>query len=832
MRVLVLDEELPVPPDAGKRIRTLSLLSRLARKNEITFLAPGDLRRSSEAVETLRSVGLRVILVPVAGTSANANADGEAPDQGGIRFLSRLLLNMGERYPYSVVRHFSREVERAAVKAWSSGAYDLVHCEWTPFAPHLRQLGRAPAVIMCHNVESEIWGRQARYGSSYLARAYSFFQWRKMDRFEREAFRELGPAIVVSERDGQILRNRYGATVLGVVENGVDTDYFTPHPEGEQDGEVVFVGSMDWRPNQDAVNYLLDEIWPRLRVEHGGLHLTIVGRRPPRSLVERCARTSDVDCTGRVDDVRPYLERAALVVVPLRIGGGSRIKILEAMSAGKAVVATRVGAEGLEVEPGRHCIVADSPRQFADEVGALLVCRERRTRLGDEGRRLVTERYGWDRMAGHLHSMWEKALRQDHNGNRARRAPRSGGSGGRQSVRVSCRAAKMQGERVGAVSVMHLRASEFVGGPEKLILEQCNGDRAGRYQFIVTSFTARSNGDGNALLRAAAERGLSIASIQSRWRFDPSVVQQLARLIEKEVVDIICAHGYRARLTAYAARILTGRPVVAVCHGWTGEDAKVRIYETVDRRMLRYADHVVAVSRSMERQILGLGVEDERISVIPNSIELARRGAGQGNGRSGREGRRGLRADLGIGERIPLIISAGRLSPEKGHRFLLRAVPAVLEQIPEAHIAVLGEGPERGNLEAIAQELGIEGHLSFPGFRSDLDELWEEVDLFVLPSLSEGLPLVILEAMGAGVPCVATEVGGVPEVIRHRETGMVVPAGSPCALAHAILEVMSDLELRSRLGRGGRRLVRSRHAWSRNRELLGKVYERVLAKRR
>lgn len=825
MRVLVIDEELPSPPDTGKRIRTLSLLSRLAGQVEITLLAPGDPAGEQEAVDALVKAGIRVILVPLPA----AHAGGGDRRRDRMRFAAHLVRNLGERYPYSVVRHFSREMEHAVLRAWGSGEYDLLHCEWTPFASYLRCLEGAPAVIMCHNVESEIWRRQARFGGNLSARVYSFFQWRKMDHFEQQAFRVFGPAIAVSDRDARLLRTRYGATVLGTVENGVDTNYFTPRPGGERLGELVFVGSMDWRPNQDAVRFLLDEIWPTLTRHVPGIHLTLVGRRPPRWIIERCAREDGVECTGTVADVRPYMERASVIVVPLRIGGGSRIKILEAMSAGKAVVSTTVGAEGLDLTPGRHLLVADRPREFAAAVRDLLASREERERLGRGGRALAQRRYGWDEMARRLRLVWEEAARGGGRGRCAGR--RITGPEGERSARAEETAVdrerpELKGEE--RVHVLHLRASEFVGGPEKLIFGQCDDGASGRFRYTLASFTKPGDGNGSGLLHAAAERGLRTAALGTRGPFDPAVVGRLAQLIRETNVDIVSAHGYRARLVAYAAKLLTGTPVVAVCHGWTGEDRKVRLYEAVDRRVLRAADHVIAVSQSMRLKVLRLGIEEGRVTVVPNSIERLGRPPVPAAVRRPD----GLRAELGIERRAPLIVSAGRLSPEKGHRFLVSAAPFISTSAPEAHIVILGEGPERSSLIDLARRLAVADRVLFPGFRSDLALLWAEFDLFVLPSLSEGLPLVVLEAMAAGVPCVATRVGGVPEVIRHRETGVLVPPGSPQALGRAIVELVSDSGLRARVGASGRRFVAARHTWARNRRTVEQVYGEVLAHRR
>jgi glycosyltransferase involved in cell wall biosynthesis len=178
----------------------------------------------------------------------------------------------------------------------------------------------------------------------------------------------------------------------------VDLDYFSVLAQPDQTRHLVFTGSMDWRPNQDAARYFVNDIMPLLRGHRPDLDCTFVGRSPPADIV-RLAEVPGVHVTGTVPDVRPYVKRAAVHVVPLRVGGGSRLKILEALAMGRAVVSTSVGAEGLDVVHGRHVLLANNPRDFADSVLGLLENLDQRQRLAAEGRRLVEQRYGWDLLA-------------------------------------------------------------------------------------------------------------------------------------------------------------------------------------------------------------------------------------------------------------------------------------------------------------------------------------------------------------------------------------------------------------------------------------------------
>ena len=233
-------------------------------------------------------------------------------------------------------------------------------------------------------------------------------QHRRMLRYEGGALRRFDGILAVSDADRETFARLYPGAVkrpVQVVSTGVDTDYFAPSavdaPESAIRNELIFTGSMDWLPNEDAMLFFCRDILPLIRAEEPGVHLTIVGRTPTPA-VKKLADASGVTVTGRVDDVRPYIREAAVYIVPLRIGGGTRLKIFEAMAMGKAVVSTTVGAEGLPVTNGEHVVLADEPRAFAASVVGLMRDRESRARLEAAARALVVERYDWSAVAGEL----------------------------------------------------------------------------------------------------------------------------------------------------------------------------------------------------------------------------------------------------------------------------------------------------------------------------------------------------------------------------------------------------------------------------------------------
>jgi len=393
LNVLVIDEEVPWPLDSGKRIRVWNLITRVAGIHHLTFLCYG--RPDEVGVGELRRKGIRVETVA------------PLPELAGARLYWRLLLNLSSPYPYSVDKHYTARFRTRLLELLAGDRYDLLHCEWTPYARYLEP-SLVKSLVATHNVESQIWKRRAECAGNPAARLFFADQARKMARFEAAAARRTSAMTAVSTLDVEQLR-RWGAANCTLIENGVDLDLFRPADEAAERPELLFLGSLDWFPNRDALIYFLDEMFDEIRRRLPGVTLRIVGRRPPPELAQRLSSRDGVEMVGYVDDVRPHLMSAALVVVPLRVGGGSRIKILEALAAGKAVLSTSVGAEGIDIQDGENIAIADTPAAFSERAVRLLSDPEQRRRLGRNGRKLVEARYSWNTMASKLQAAWMQA---------------------------------------------------------------------------------------------------------------------------------------------------------------------------------------------------------------------------------------------------------------------------------------------------------------------------------------------------------------------------------------------------------------------------------------
>lgn len=399
LNIVVVDEELPYPPNSGKRIRTLNLLLGLARWHNLTYLCHrnADPNEARLAQRYLESHGIKPLMV-----------ERSVPSKTGIGFYWRLLANLASPLPYSVQTHVSRALQDRVRQLDHEAQVDLWMCEWTPYAQSVLGLVEGPVVVMAHNVESLIWKRLWENEENWAKRWYIKQQWAKYATFERRVFSRADLTITVSDSDARLAREEYVARQVAVVENGVDIDYFRPGSTSRNPEEILFLGSLDWRANLDAVTWLLDEIFPRVIQQAPEAHLSIVGRKPPQWLMERIDNTPCAALYADVPDVRPFLQRCGVMAVPLRIGGGSRLKILEALASECPVVSTPVGAEGLHLISGVHYRAATDSAQLAEALVRTIHDRVSARKMAREGRQLVVEQYDWSRLAMHL----ERTLHQ------------------------------------------------------------------------------------------------------------------------------------------------------------------------------------------------------------------------------------------------------------------------------------------------------------------------------------------------------------------------------------------------------------------------------------
>jgi glycosyltransferase involved in cell wall biosynthesis len=322
--------------------------------------------------------------------------------------------------PDMALRLASDEYAHKLARCLAREAFDVVHVEGIEMAPYIdtvRRAGTRPLIVFDdHNCEYLLQKRafftDLRIPARWPGAAYSFVQWLRLRRYEAQACRRADRVVAVSEADAAALHRLVSGVQVTVAPNGIDTRAYRPEipnpkPQG-QSCELVFTGTMDFRPNVDAVLWFAQEVLPRVRAQVPDVRFLAVGQRPHRRL-DVLRGDPAVTMTGFVEDTRPYITDAAVYVVPLRMGGGTRFKILEAMAMGKPVVSTRLGAEGFPVTHGQELLLADEPEEFAAAVVLLLNSLESREALGRAGRAFVEEGYDWRAIVPLVEEVYESS---------------------------------------------------------------------------------------------------------------------------------------------------------------------------------------------------------------------------------------------------------------------------------------------------------------------------------------------------------------------------------------------------------------------------------------
>ncbi|HEX30312.1 TPA: glycosyltransferase [Candidatus Poribacteria bacterium] len=387
MRVLILSPFIPLPATEGGRIRVINLLKHLSPACHVTLLAPKTFNSTPRDEQIIRDMGVDLV---VAGDMPHLSI-------GSIR-------SMADGYPIPLAKYRIKALAERFRRLIEEEKFDVVQFEMLhagQYLPVLRRSplnGDTPSILIQHNIDSIVWTRLYRNASSSLRKLGAFIQSLEFRRIERRLCPMFDLCVCMSERDAERLRWIAPDVRVEIVPNGVDLEYFQPREDEVRWNRIVYVGSMDWYPNEDAVLYFHEHIWPIIRREIPEAEFYIVGQYPsPR--VKALDSVDGVHVTGLVDDIRPYVASAAVFIVPLRIGGGTRLKILEALAMGKAVVSSGIGCEGLDLTDGEDLIVADGPEEFAGWVIRLMRDEAERERLARSGRKKVVNHFGWDRMA-------------------------------------------------------------------------------------------------------------------------------------------------------------------------------------------------------------------------------------------------------------------------------------------------------------------------------------------------------------------------------------------------------------------------------------------------
>lgn len=376
------------PINSGGRLRSFHLVTQLARSHSLTVLTTHESPEQWEQHKQHLSMCERV-----------ESFFHAPPKRTEKRFLLALARSWFSSMPVDMSKNLVPELRAEVLRSLQSENYDLCIADFMVAVPNVPFHTHVPVVFFAHNVEHMIWKRVARHESSWLKRALLAIEWRKFMSRERDTCRRAALTLAVSDVDRRKLQDLAGNVPAFAVRTGVDVDYFRPNEIVEpRPHSLVFTGSMDWHPNEDAMLFFMDAILPIVRDRFSDVSMSIVGRNPSDRLRKR-AECAGVRVTGTVDDIRPFVAAASVYVVPIRIGGGTRLKIFEAMAMARPVVSTAIGAEGLPLTEDEQIVIADGANDFADAITALFVERDRRRRLGANGRQLVERYFSWRKVA-------------------------------------------------------------------------------------------------------------------------------------------------------------------------------------------------------------------------------------------------------------------------------------------------------------------------------------------------------------------------------------------------------------------------------------------------
>ena len=402
LNILWLSHLVPYPPKGGVLQRSYNLIRHIAKHHNIFLLAFNQkalLRNDDELLEAVSALkkfcqGVEVVNLP-----------------SDMDLISKYILickSFFTKNPYTVNWNLSSDMGEKVDNIISSFKPDVIHYDTIGMAEYFQKLKKIPQVLNHHNVESAMMYRRAKKEKNVAKKIYFCQEAFKLEQYERKVCELFNYNFVVSKEDKGTLKHIANNARIEIIENGVDTKYFYVEREKKEKNTLVFAGGMNWYPNKDAMLFFAKEIWPMLTRKRPNIKMYIIGMDPPDELTRLSSKDRNLIVTGYVDDVRLYFEKASLYVCPIRDGGGSRLKILDALSSRIPIVATRIAAEGIDVEHEKNILIAETPKKISESIIRLLDDRHLRRKLAYEGRLLVEKSYEWSTIGNKLSIIYKE----------------------------------------------------------------------------------------------------------------------------------------------------------------------------------------------------------------------------------------------------------------------------------------------------------------------------------------------------------------------------------------------------------------------------------------
>lgn len=405
MNILWLSHNVPYPPVSGALQRNYNLIKRVAARHNVYLLAfnqkallfdEKDVQESRQVLERLCS-HVEILSIP--------------SDFSRFCWHKLVLASCFSKDSYSINWLKSQEMHARIKNALKEVKFDLVHYDTIGLVEYFHDVGSVVKVLNHHNVESAVMKRRARTETNILKRLYFHSEAIKLKLAEKEFCAQATVNLVVSHPDAAELLEICPQANVALCENGCDTDYLQPtKTESPEPGHLLFMGDFKWYPNRYAILYFIKEVWPELVRECPSVKLTVVGAHSPKELIRLASRDGRLQITGFVEDIRPYFRKADMVICPIRDGGGTRLKILDAMAMGKPIITTSIGCEGIDVIPGRDVVIADTAHEFVVQIKSLMANPSMKAQLSSGVRRIAERKYSWTAISNRLLQTYESAV--------------------------------------------------------------------------------------------------------------------------------------------------------------------------------------------------------------------------------------------------------------------------------------------------------------------------------------------------------------------------------------------------------------------------------------
>lgn len=397
MNILFLSQENPYPPDGGHYIRTYNILKMLSEKHNIFFIAIANDDKRMKHKQGLEDLceSVDIFVIP--------------QGKSKWRYIFSLILNLFSPLPFTAQKNYIHDVKVKIKQLLKDNKIDLVHVDILPLAFYHKNFDRLPKILVNHNVESLRLYRWMKVEKNTFIKLFLYYQFLKLRHFEKHICPKFERCIVVSEPDQKILEKLCKTTNFVILPNGVDIKYFSPLNNTKiNKNSLIWTGGMRYAYSADAVDYFLDEVLPLIRLEISDIKVSFVGSSPTSKLIKNAKDNPNIKVHGYVDDIRMYIQQAAVFIAPIRSGSGTKIKVLNAMALEKAVVTTSIGAEGIKVKPDEDIMIADTPQEFAEKTIYLLRHPEEAKIMGSKGRAVIEKHYSWESIGMKMYKVYEE----------------------------------------------------------------------------------------------------------------------------------------------------------------------------------------------------------------------------------------------------------------------------------------------------------------------------------------------------------------------------------------------------------------------------------------